>query len=90
MNTSNESRGDARPSWLIDFAKFVVATVVATAGASWTARGYLEDFNRRLTVVEIRQDTQEKTSAAALDEIRLDLRELRNDLLDGSNRGGKR
>jgi hypothetical protein len=51
----------------------VLATIAATITATWTASGIVADFDRRLSVVEARQQYDGQT----LTDIRTDVREVR-------------
>jgi len=74
-----------RDSFLVATGKFVLTVVLATAGATWTARGALANYETRITVLETRQDNEIKNDADAIAEIRTDLRELRTAMIE--NRG---
>lgn len=66
-----------RHPFFLEVAKALVATVIATVSATWTARGMLADYDRRISVIEARQQYSDANVSAALMEIRSDLREVR-------------
>jgi hypothetical protein len=79
-----------RKGWAVEVGRTVFATIIAVAGAAWGARGIFADLDRRVTVVETKQESTDKQVAASLTSIDERLRDLNTAVLQQAGQGGKR
>ena len=79
-----------RESFLVSVGRVLLVTIIATASAtataSWTARGIVADFDRRITVVETKQLVTDTNVTTKLDNLQTDIRELRQLFIDSKAR----
>jgi hypothetical protein len=88
-----------RNAFLLELGKGVVATVIATASACWTARGLFANQDRRMTVIEVQHVAGEAQRLASeqnvtnaitnvrgeIADVRVEIRELRAAVMNQMN-----
>lgn len=82
-----------RETYWWELGKFIVAaivaTVCATGSAVWAARGVIAEFDKRMTTVETKQAATDAYVIKALDDLRVDMREVRGAVISGDGSRGR-